>query len=116
MIIGIFSSSMLVSSALPVNTVVFDDNKAFSMDLFFQDSISSEIIDSISNSNYIWFDVEGSGFLDAFTGEEMTQAQKDSLNNIEYTNANNEKSVYQNFDDSTPVEDAGENFEIIGIE
>lgn len=91
--------------ALPGNTVVVG-NKAYSMDFFFDEALDGEIAAAITAGSDIYLDATQSGdnFINAFTGEAITDAQKAGINNIEYKNYDGSKDIYARFDDKTPTD------------
>lgn len=93
-----------VSFAIPNNTVVLDTNKAYDLDIFFGD-LPQDVVDAIAAADGIWFDADGSGYMDAFTGTAMTQAQQDALTNISYMNEDGSVDTYATFASETPVEE-----------
>jgi len=108
--LGLASAMVLGSTvsvlALPGNTVVIGD-KAFSMDYFFQPTLTAEITDAIADGGDIYFDIDdGTNFIDAWstTGATISAEKKAALKNIEYTDFTGNKNVYANFDDTTPIE------------
>lgn len=109
LLLGLAMTMLLTMSvpvfALPGNTVVVG-NKAFSMDYFFDEELDDEIVDAITSGDDIYLDATQSGdnFIDAFTGEAITDAQKAGINDIEYKNYDGTKDVYAKFDDKTPVD------------
>jgi len=87
--------------ALPPNTVVIGD-RAYSLDLFFQDQMPEELLQAIIAGGDIYFDA-GAGFTDAWTGEPMPESVKQQMKNIEYMQADGTVVTYANFDDQEPV-------------
>ncbi len=110
LLLGLALTMLLTMSvpvfALPGNTVVVGE-KAFSMDYFFDEALDDEIVDAVNEGGDIYFDVTQSGdnFIDAFSGDAVTDEQKGGLSDIEYLNYDGTRVVYENFDDKTPVQE-----------
>lgn len=118
LLLGLAMTVLLTMSvpvfALPGNTVVVG-NKAFSMDFFFDGELDEEIASAITAGGDIYLDATKSGdnFINAFSGEAITDAQKAGINNIEYKNYDGSKDIYAKFDDKKPVD---EEITIISVE
>lgn len=104
--LGIAISALfgLTAMALPSNTVLIGNN-AYSLDYFFEEELPSEINDAVMAGGSIFYDV-GTGFIDAWEEDAMTQGEMDALVKIPYLNADGTRVVYEDFYTETPTESA----------
>ena len=103
---------MLLSStaaALPANTVVIG-NKAYSIDALFNGKAEGiqEALNAAQGKLYFNLPGQTTGFVGLFNKQDMTDAQKNELSNILFTDATGKKSIYKNFNDAIGEEVEGE--------